>query len=76
MSDHVNRQALIAAVFFSFTSSLFLFALPTAASEKVGEAVPPAKAADQELLAASDLFAAAPAEFRLEVEVRQGADAR
>ena len=76
MSEHGHKQALIAAVFFSFTSSLFLFALPTAASEKVGEAVPPAKAADQELLAASDLFAAAPAEFRLEVEVRQGADAR
>ena len=31
--------------------------------------------ADQELLAASDLFAAAPSEFRVEVEVRQGSAA-
>ena len=36
---------------------------------------PSARAADIELLAASDLFAAAPTEFRVEVEVRQGAAA-
>lgn len=69
--------AFAAALLLSFTSSLFLSARPSAALEEIGEVAPAARvaAADQELLAASDLFAAAPTEFRVEVEVRQGAAA-
>jgi hypothetical protein len=69
-------RALTAAFLFSFTSGFFLSAWPTAAvveaGEKIGEMAPAAQvaAADQELLAASDLFAAAPVEFRVELEVR------
>ena len=65
--------ALTAAFLFSFTSSLFLSVRAGAAVvEEIGEMAPAAQvaAADQELLAASDLFAAAPAEFRVELEVR------
>ena len=75
MSEPRHKQALTAALLFSFAGSFLLSPQPAAACEELGEASPPAQAADQELLAASDLFAAAPAEFRLEVEVRQGADA-
>lgn len=67
--------ALTAAFLFSFTSSLFLSVRPGAAVvEVIGEMAPAAQvaAADRELLAASDLFAAAPGEFRVELEVRQG----
>lgn len=73
-----RRRARTAAFLCSFTSSLFLSGWPAAAvveaGEKIGEEAPAAQvaAADQGLLAASDLFAAAPAEFRVEVEVRQG----
>ena len=66
--------ALATALLLSFTSSLFLSPRPSAALEEIGKVAPSARvaAADAELLAASDLFAAAPAEFRVEVEVRQG----
>ena len=70
--------ALTAAFLLSFTSSFFLSVRPAAAVvEVVGERTPAAlvAAADQELLAASDLFAAAPAEFRVELEVRPNAAA-
>lgn len=68
--------ALTATLLFSFTSSFFLSVGPSEAvvraGEKTGEMAPAAQvaAADQELLAASDLFAAAPPEFRVELEVR------
>ena len=63
---------LAAAVIFSFTSSFSLTARAGTAFAEAGAVAPSARAADAELLAASDLFAAAPAEFRVEVEVRQG----
>ena len=67
-----NRSRTFAAtLLFSFTSSLFLFlAWPATAEEEIAAVAPSARAADIELLAASDLFAAAPAEFRVELEVR------
>lgn len=64
--------ALATALLLSFTSSLFLSPRPSAALEEIGRVAPSARVGDAELLAASDLFAAAPAEFRVEVEVRQG----
>ncbi len=57
------------AVLFSFTSSFFLFVWPAPVPAAMA---PSARVADVELLAASDLFAAAPSEFRVEVEVRSG----
>lgn len=75
MSEPRHKRALTAALLFSFAGSFLLSPQPAAAGEALGEASPPAQAADQELLAASDLFAAAPEQFRLEVEVRQGAEA-
>jgi hypothetical protein len=72
LATSTRIQAVIAAWFFSFASSSFLFAWPAAAIEKTGEMAPSVQVADRELLAASDLFAASPTEFRVEVEVRQG----
>ncbi len=65
-------QALTAALLFFFTSSFFFSAWATAVFAEQSEIAPAARVADSELLAASDLFAAAPMEFRVEVEVRQG----
>ena len=69
MSDPIRsglvRRGLAAGLFFFFTSSLFLSAAESPAPQ---DPTP----ADQELLAASDLFAAAPSEFRVELEVRSG----
>ncbi len=60
------RGRLAAARCFSLTSKVLLFALPLQAAPVPRAATP----ADQELLAASDLFVAAPREFRVELEVR------
>lgn len=65
-------KAMVIAWLLSSTSSFFLASCPTVASAEIGDLAPAARVADVELLAASDLFAAAPPEFRVEVEVRQG----
>jgi hypothetical protein len=62
------RRGLGAGLFAFFASSFFLSAQPSPTSRAP-------TAADQELLAASDLFVAAPSEFRLELEVRSGSAA-
>lgn len=61
-----SRGSLVAGLFLFSTSKLLLFALPLQAAPVPRAATP----ADQELLAASDLFVAAPSEYRLELEVR------
>jgi len=61
-------------LFFLFASSLCFSVRQAAASEEAaGKSPGTATPADVDLLSASDLFAAAPAEFRVEVEVRSGA---
>src|SRR5690242_2491970 len=64
-----------ACLLLSLASGIFLDLGPAAAVETSGAIAPAAPAVDTELLAASDLFSAAPEEFRVEVEVRQGSDA-
>ncbi|MEO8197417.1 MAG: outer membrane lipoprotein-sorting protein [Thermoanaerobaculia bacterium] len=65
-------QTFVPLLLLSFAGSLFFLAWPAAAVEEIAAVAPAARVADQELLAASDLFAAAPTEFRVDVEVRQG----
>lgn len=65
-------QTLSAMLLLSFTSSFFFLAWPAAPMTENEKVAPAAQVADVELLAASDLFAAAPSEFRVEVEVRPG----
>ena len=67
-----SGRTLAAILLLLLTSSFFFSAWPAEAEEESEEVAPSARAADIELLAASDLFAAAPSEFRVEVEVRQG----
>ncbi len=61
-----TQARLIAGLLPFFASSLLLFGQESRAPRA-------ATPADQELLAASDLFAAAPSEFRVELEVRSNA---
>lgn len=73
MSERLAARAARAASLLLSLAALPLSARPSAALSPE-EAVSPIPVADQELLAESDLFAAAPAEFRLEVEVRRSAE--
>lgn len=72
-------RSTVGWLLLSFTSSFFFLSERINASEPVDEVAPAAPGAtaptpaDLELLEASDLFSAAPEEFRAEVEVRQGA---
>jgi len=63
-------RARAAALLFLLAGSCSLFALPVPASQAVPPSAHAPTAADRELLAASDLFVAAPSEFRVEIEVR------
>lgn len=69
--ERIQGRTLAAMLLLSFTSSFFFISWPAVATEEAGKVAPAAQVADQELLAASDLFAAAPTEFRVEVEVRE-----